>query len=112
MAAFLVLITGAVLWAQDTSVVQPPIAQPYSVQDTTREKIRIRQLPAAVRQSLNAPDYAGWKIDEAYESLVTDPERPESAGLLIYIVTLKRRDERAIITFDKEGKRLDENDQN
>ena len=104
-AAFLILVTGISSFAQDTSIVQS-----YSEQDTTREKIKIRNLPEAVRESLNAPDYAGWKIDDAHEALVTDPERPESASLLIYIIELKRRNERAIIKFDKEGKRLDESD--
>jgi hypothetical protein len=104
--AFLILVTGIVSSAQDTSIVQS-----YSEQDTSREKIKIRQLPEAVRESLNAPDYAGWKIDEAYEALATDPERPESASLLIYIIELKRRQERVIIKFDKEGKRLDQSDQ-
>src|SRR5687768_5037155 len=98
-AAVLMLLTGIVSFAQDTSMVQS-----YSEQDTRREKIKIRHLPEAVRESLNAPDYAGWKVSDAYEALVTDPESPESASLLIYIIELKRRHEKAIIKFDKGGK--------
>ena len=104
--AFVILMTSVVSFAQDTSVVQP-----HAEQKMTREKIQTRNLPKAIKEALNAPDYAGWKIDGAYEALVTDSERPESAGILIYIVELRRRHERAIIKFDKEGKRINEIDQ-
>jgi hypothetical protein len=109
LAAFVILSICIASNAQDTSLLQTPQLQPHSEQDTSREKIQIRDLPKAVRESLKAPDYAGWTIDSAYKALMRDPERPESVGLLVYIVELRRRDERSLVRFDKEGKRLDEN---
>jgi hypothetical protein len=110
-ATLILLIMSTVSWSQDTSPVQPQMVQPHSEQDTSREKIRIRNLPRPVQESLKAPDYAGWTIDDAYEALVTDSERPETVGFRIYIVELKRREEKAVIKFDKGGNRLDQNDQ-
>lgn len=105
MSAFFILLIGIASNAQDAQKL-PPFSEP----ETSWEKIQVRELPKAVRESLTEPDYAGWTIVAAYKALITDPERPESAGLIVYFVELKRRDERAMIKFDKEGKRLDEND--
>jgi hypothetical protein len=106
MAAFLVLVGAIACGAQDT-LAHRSIVQPKQQPNTVLKKNRIRHLPAAIRYSLTAPKYEGWAIDEAYESLVTDPQWPNSASLLIYVIDLKRNDERATIKFNEEGERLD-----
>jgi hypothetical protein len=99
------------LTAQDTALVQPPILPPYSGQEINREQIQMRDVPAAVKEELKAADYAGWNIEAVYKALMTDPEKPESEGFLIYIVEMKRRDEKIAIRFDEDGKRLDDIDE-
>jgi hypothetical protein len=106
ITAFFILTMGISLNAQDSSLAKPQILPSFDEQEITGEKIQKRDLPEAVRESLKAPDYAGWKVESAYKALVTDQESPESAGLLIYIVKLRRKQEREMIKFDKEGKRL------
>ena len=104
-AVVLTFLACTALWAQDSTAVRPTTTKYYD-QGTVWQKNRIRHLPAAVRLSLSSPDYREWEISEAYEALITDPERPISAGLLIYIIDLRRRDERRTIKFDEEGRRI------
>jgi hypothetical protein len=108
---FIIVITSTILNAQDTTtLVQPPILSPLPPQEISREQIQMRDLPKPVNDALRATDYAGWAVEAVYKSFVTDPEEPDSEGLLIYIIELKRKNEKAYIKFDKDGKRLDDND--
>lgn len=112
IASLFLLLAAAVVSAQDTTVlVQPPVLPQDSGQELNRQKIQIRDLPDAVKESLNAADYSGWTVDEAYKAKITDPQSPESEGIDIYIVNVSRRDERATLRFDKDGKRIDDDDQ-
>jgi hypothetical protein len=111
IATVLLLIAGIVVNAQDTTVlVQPPVLPQGSAQEMNRQKIQVRDLPDAVKESLNAADYAGWTVEEAFKAKITDPQSPESEGIDIYIVNVTRKDERATLRFDKDGKRLDDDD--
>jgi hypothetical protein len=110
MIVFLIM-TSIVSNAQDTALVKPPVLPPYSGQEISREKIQMRDLPETVREALKLPDYAGWTVDAIYKTLMTDPMTPEAENLVVYIVELKRRHEKTAIRFDKDGKRLDDNDQ-
>jgi hypothetical protein len=109
MTAFF-MMASVLSYAQDTSLVQPPILPPYSEQEVSRDKIQMRDLPEAVREALKEPDYAGWTVNAVHKAVMDDSKKPESESLIVYIVELKRKDEKTAIRFDKDGKRLDDND--
>jgi hypothetical protein len=46
-----------------TALVQPPMLR-YNEQEASREKIQIRDLPDAVKDALEMPDYAGWGTND------------------------------------------------
>jgi hypothetical protein len=94
--------------AQDSVSIKPPLLPPYSVQESGREKIQTRDLPEAIKESLKSQEYTGWTIDAAYKARMHDSSSPESEGTVIYIVELKRREEKVIIRFDRGGRRLDD----
>ena len=107
MVASLLLFGVTASHAQDT-LAGRSVRQQNQKQSLVLEKNRLRHLPASIRYALSTPNYEGWEIEDAYESVVTDPQTPNSSGLLIYIINLRRKDERVTIKFDEEGKRLDD----
>ena len=100
-------ITGLVACAQDTLIVQPPILPPDYGQELGRQKIQVTDLPEAVQETLKGSDYSAWTVDAAYKAHITDPQSPESEGLLIYIVELVKGNDKLIRKFDEEGKEIE-----
>lgn len=72
MLAFCLSIAGLVVYAQDTtSTDQTQTQQQYPTtpqDDQDREKINSRDLPDAVKRSLEATQYRGWLISSAYKT--------------------------------------------
>jgi hypothetical protein len=110
IVSLLMLVSAIVLAAQDTASIRPPLLPPNSPQEISREEVQPEDLPEAVKESLKGQDYAGWNIDRAYKALMTDPTSPESEGIGIYIVDLKKGTETKTVRFDKDGNELDDED--
>lgn len=104
----LMLTASVIAYAQDTTMVQPPILPSPIQQEISRERIQVDDLPEAVKEELKKPDYGGWTVDAAYKSVMSESESPESERFTVYIIEFKRRDERAVLKFDKNGKKLDD----
>jgi hypothetical protein len=63
-----------------------------------KTKIRIEELPDAVKQALEDEAFKGWMINAAFH----DPKKNE------YQVELKNGVERQVVKFNTEGKRLND----
>jgi hypothetical protein len=110
LSVVLFVLMNLDLAAQDTSAVQLPILPPNSAQEINREKIQVSDLPYGVKESLKGADYVGWTVEGAYKARMTDPQSPESEGIEIYIVELKKNAYSTSIRFDKDGRELDDPD--
>ena len=103
------LLFGAALYvsAQDTTAM--PQSDQYS-QDQDKDwgdfedkdMIAASELPAMVRQKLQAQDYSGWTVDKAFKK--------DRQGQVVYGVKLKKGDEKKKVLFDAQGNVMKEKD--
>jgi hypothetical protein len=121
MLAFALVLGGLAVYAQDTtSTDQTQTQQQYpTMQDQDREKINSRDLPDAIKRSLEGQEYRGWLISGAYKSKgLSDNSAEQSdstsvAGNMgayaqeVFVVELKNGAQTKTVRFDKEGKKLD-----
>jgi hypothetical protein len=128
--AFCLLVGGIFAAnAQDTtSVKQPyPTQGAQSTDQDDREKINSRDLPDAVKRSLEGTEYRGWLINSAYKmkgatagdlnqdstssqsdsTAVTKPET-EAFTSEVFVVELKNGAQTKTVRFDKDGNTLDD----
>lgn len=137
MFAFCFLFGGLVaVNAQDTTSTQQDQQRqqyPTSTQqdDQDREKINSRDLPDAVKRSLETQEYRGWLVNTAYKttgvsnqanqnqndptSVSGNPTDSTSStstagayGQEVYVVELKNGAQTKTVRFDKDGKKLDD----
>jgi hypothetical protein len=75
--AFSLVIGGLAVYAQDSTSTTTPRQQQYPTtnssstmgqDDQDREKINSRDLPDAVKRSLEGTEYRGWLVNAAYKS--------------------------------------------
>ena len=130
----LCMVFGAVaVNAQDSTSTSSP-TDPSSTQATTgsmqeqgRVKIKSQELPDAVKSSLESQEYRGWLVNSAYK---VDASSTNSTGNTsdstnvsgntqtgayakeAYIVELKNGAQTKTVRFDKDGKKLDDGDDN
>jgi hypothetical protein len=143
MFAFCFLFGGfIVVNAQDTTSTSQQNQYPTYTQqqDQDRERINSRDLPDAIKRSLETQEFRGWLVNAAYRTAgtdeqsnqnqtndqsnqnqsdttsVSDTEAASGTTGHVYVVELKNGAQTKTVRFDKEGKRLDEggmdNDQN
>jgi hypothetical protein len=134
--AFCLLVGGIFAAnAQDTTSVdkqqqQYPTQGAQSTQQDDREKINSRDLPDAVKRSLEGTEYRGWLINSAYKmkgttsgdlnqdstlnqsdsTAVTKPETEALTGE-VFVVELKNGAQTKTVRFDKDGNTLDDPNQ-
>lgn len=112
--------------AQDTTSIdqqnqQYPTMQQDDQQD--RERINSRDLPDAVKRSLEGQEFRGWLINAAYKTrgVSSDPadieDDQDTTGLEqqqsgmeeeVYVVELKNGAQTKTIRFSKDGEKLDD----
>lgn len=121
MLAFSLMLGGLAVYAQDTtSTDQTQTQQQYpTMQEQDREKINSRDLPDAIKRSLEGQEYRGWLVSGAYKSkgLASDTSgRSDSTsvsgntgayGQEVFVVELKNGAQTKTVRFDKDGKKLD-----
>jgi hypothetical protein len=109
LAAFLMFGGIAFVNAQDTTSTSTPTQTPTQEQgmDQDRQQIEVRELPDAVRTSLESQDYQGWTVSSAYRSTQKDAS-DETKSMEIYVVELKNGAETKTAKFDKDGNKLDD----
>jgi hypothetical protein len=106
-----------------------------AMQDEGRVKIKSQDLPDAVKSSLESQEYRGWLVNSAYKmdaasttATGTEPSSDstsvsDSTGVStqdassaynkeVYIVELKNGAQTKTVRFDKDGKKLDDDDMN
>jgi hypothetical protein len=133
------MLGGLAVYAQDTtSTDQTQTQQQYpTMPDPDREKINSRDLPDAVKRSLEGQEYRGWLVSGAYKSKGVSNDTNESNekngrsdsasvagntgvsgntgisgntgayGQDVFVVELKNGAQTKTIRFDKDGKKLD-----
>lgn len=121
--------------AQDTTSTPSPTdptatQSPATMQDEGRVKIKSQDLPDAVKSSLESQEFRGWLVNSAYKmdaASVTAPagnEQPSDSTSVdaqgdagaynkeVYIVELKNGAQTKTVRFDKDGKKLDDDEMN
>jgi hypothetical protein len=127
--AFCLLVGGIFAAnAQDTTSTQQqqyPTQGAQSSDQDGREKINSRDLPDAVKRSLEGTEYRGWLINSAYKMKLnagdlnqdtvsqtdsTGVAKPETEGFgsEVFVVELKNGAQTKTVRFDKDGKPLDD----
>ena len=136
--AFCMMVGGFVaVNAQDTTSTdkqeqsQYPTQGAQSTEQDDRERINSRDLPDAVKRSLEGTEYRGWLINSAYKTKSvsstedqdaaaqqdpTNPTdstgaiKPETAAMAteVFVVELKNGAQTKTVRFDKDGKKLDD----
>lgn len=108
----MILGTAAFVNAQNQDTTQTQTqSQNLSNQDQDRQKIEISQLPQAIRTELESTDYAGWNISSAYRSTQTETS-DETKSMEVYVVELKNGADTQTLEFDRDGNRLNDDNQN
>lgn len=129
------MVVGALVAvnAQDTTSTEKQPQPQYPTQGAQgddqddRERINSRDLPDAVKRSLEGTEYRGWLVNSTYktkgmenegEQTQEDAENPtdstavkpetEALGTEIFVVELKNGAQTKTVRFDKEGKKLDD----
>jgi hypothetical protein len=134
MLASLMVLGGLVVYAQDTTSTDQTQTQqqyPTTMHDQDdRERINSRDLPDAIKRSLEDQDYRGWLINTAYKSKgvsssIDQPAQSDSISAVpsdttsvsadigayaqeVYVVELKNGAQTKTVRFDKDGNRLDD----
>jgi hypothetical protein len=138
--AFSLVVGGLAVYAQDSTSTTPPQQQnpttnpssTMSQDDQDREKINSRDLPDAVKRSLEGTEYRGWLVNAAYkskgvdgtmsgDSTSTSGQTSQSSdstsvsgntsgayGQEVYVVELKNGAQTKTVRFDKDGNKLDD----
>ena len=124
--------------AQDTTSTQQQTEQyPSTMQDQDRERINSRDLPDAVKRSLEQTEYRGWLVNAAYKTTgVSGSVQGDSTaqsdsigvegqvqsdttsvsgdtgayGQEVFVVELKNGAQTKTVRFDKDGNKLDDDD--
>lgn len=110
-----------------TSRDQQQTQYPATMQDQDRERINSRDLPDAIKRSLEGQEYRGWLVNAAYKTKGTsdmsqdDTTSSSSSGQQdttsvsgntgayaqeMYVVELKNGAQTKTVRFDKDGKKL------
>ncbi len=119
MLAFCLVFGGLVVYAQDTTFTdETQTQQQYPTQraEDDRERMNSRDLPDAVKRSLETQQYRGWLINSAYKTTgLSQGGNPTGAdtdtgayGQEIFVVELKNGAQTKTVRFDKDGNRLDD----
>lgn len=128
MLAFCLLFGGLVVYAQQqdtTSREQQQTQYPAMQDDQDRERINSRDLPDAIKRSLEGQEYRGWLVNAAYKTKGTmDQNQSDTTaaqqdttsvsgnagayGQEVYVVELKNGAQTKTVRFDKDGKKLDD----
>jgi hypothetical protein len=144
--AFSLVVGGLAVYAQDSTSTTTPRQQQYPTtnssstmgqDDQDREKINSRDLPDAVKRSLEGTEYRGWLVNAAYKSkgvegtMSGDSTSNSSSnssstsssgqttqsgnsttsgayGQEVYVVELKNGAQTKTVRFDKDGNKLDD----
>jgi hypothetical protein len=132
----LCLIVGGLVavMAQDTTSTDRQDQQQYPTskeEDQDREKINSRDLPDAVKRSLEGTEYRGWLVNAVYKSkgveasdstnisnqdtqnqsdttAVSGQEQTGAYGQEVFVVELKNGAQTKTVRFYKDGKKLDD----
>jgi hypothetical protein len=125
MLAFCLLFGGVVVYAQqqDTTSTDQQTQYPTLQGTQDRERINSRDLPDAVKRSLEGQEYRGWLVNAAYKTkaATTDNQNQSDTTSVsdttarntgayaqeAYVVELKNGAQTKTVRFDKEGKKLD-----
>ena len=111
LAVFLMFGALAVVNAQDTTATETPNQTPTTTtqdQGQDRQQIQVGELPEAVSAALESQDYSGWTVATAYRSTQKDSS-DESKSMEVYVVELKNGAETKTVRFDKDGNKLENN---
>jgi hypothetical protein len=137
--AFSLVVGGLAVYAQDSTSTTPRQQQYPTTNsssnmgqdDQDREKINSRDLPDAVKRSLEGTEYRGWLVNAAYKSKDVEgtsgnststsgqtTQRSDSSsvsgntsgayGQQVYVVELKNGAQTKTVRFDKDGNKLDD----
>lgn len=126
MLAFCLLLGGIVTYAQqqDSTSRDQQQTQYPTMQDQDRERINSRDLPDAIKRSLEGQEYRGWLVNAAYKTKGTsDMNQSDTTAAQqdttsvsgntgayaqeMYVVELKNGAQTKTVRFDKDGKKLD-----
>ena len=133
LLASCLVLGGLCAYAQDTTSTDQTQTQqqyPTTMHDQDdRERINSRDLPDAIKRSLENQEYRGWLINTAYKSKGLSPSGDQpmkndsisiqsdstsisndtgAYGQDVYVVELKNGAQTKTVRFDKEGNRLDD----
>ena len=142
MFAFCFFLGGIAVYAQDTTSTdkQNQTQYPTTQEDQDRERLNSRDLPDAIKRSLEGQEYRGWLINAAYktkgvandqssqnesDSTAVQNEDQNQADTTsvsqdqngayaqeIYVVELKNGAQTKTVRFDKDGKKMDDPEMN
>ena len=128
------LVMGSIIvvTAQDTTSIDRE-QQQYEIgqADQDRERINSRDLPDAIKRSLEAQEYRGWLINAAYKTtglennnMQNDPTQDTGVegdttgisgqnqtgayGEEVFVVEMKNGAQTKTVRFNKDGERLDD----
>ena len=121
--------TAVAVNAQDTTSTttptDPTVATQVEQDQDGRVKIKSQDLPDAVKKSLESQEYRGWLVNAAYKveasanagdasstTPTTTPTTEETGANAkeLYIIELKNGAQTKTVRFDKDGKKLDDQD--
>ncbi len=118
----LVVVLGGLSHAQgqDTTTMDQQ-QTPVILYDQERDRLNTRDLPDAVKRSLEEQEYRGWLINAAYKTTgmdfmyhdnsqtdTTDVAERRGTGRDVYVVELKNGAQTKTVRFSEEGERLDD----
>jgi hypothetical protein len=131
MLAFCLLFGGLAVYAQqqDTTSTDQQTQYPAMQGEQDRERINSRDLPDAIKRSLEGQEYRGWLVNAVYKTKGTSMDNQDQGdttstaqsdttsmsgntgagayGQEAYVVELKNGAQTKTVRFDKDGKRLD-----
>lgn len=131
MLAFCLLLGGLVVHAQQqdtTSRDQQQTQYPTMQDNQDRERINSRDLPDAIKRSLEGQEYRGWLVNAVYKTKGTSMDNQSQSDTTsvaqqgdttsvsgntgayaqeAYVVELKNGAQTKTVRFDKDGKKLD-----
>jgi hypothetical protein len=100
------MVTVVSVYGQDTTSQRNAYRPEVKEVQIVNEKIETRDLPMAVRKSLEGQEYRGWLINSVHKAPLSDRNNPENIHGVMYIVELVNGTELKALKFDKEGNKL------
>lgn len=96
-----------VVYGQDSTGVQHDydVEQQEEVQ-IVNEKIEPRELPDAIKKTLESQSYHGWLINAVYKEPVGETDSTNSINGVVYLVEMLSGARTKTVRFDKDGKEL------